>query len=110
MFRGRDPSVNVVLLEDAAAVVGVVIAASCITLSHYTGSSVPDAVGSLLIGSLLGGVASFIIYTNTLALVGKYVSRRCYVRLRFSPLCGLNVSEIQISCLCVMECDVVLFL
>lgn len=73
VFRGRDPSVNVVLLEDAAAVVGVVIAASCITLSHYTGSSVPDAVGSLLIGSLLGGVASFIIYTNTLALVGKSI-------------------------------------
>lgn len=71
VFRGRDPSVNVVLLEDAAAVLGLTIAASCISLSHYTGSSLPDAVGSLLIGSLLGGVASFIIYTNTLALVGK---------------------------------------
>lgn len=71
VFRGRDPSVNVVLLEDAAAVLGLTIAASCISLSYYTGSSLPDAVGSLLIGSLLGGVASFIIYTNTLALVGK---------------------------------------
>lgn len=73
VFRGRDPSVNVVLLEDAAAVLGLIIAASCISLSHYTCSPLPDAVGSLLIGSLLGGVASFIIYTNTLALVGTSI-------------------------------------
>jgi len=61
----------VVLLEDFAAVLGLTIAATCISITHYTGIPLPDAVGSLLIGTLLGGVASFIIYTNTMSLVGR---------------------------------------
>jgi len=61
----------VVLLEDFAAVLGLTIAATCISITHYTGNPLPDAVGSLLIGTLLGGVASFIIYTNTMSLVGR---------------------------------------
>ncbi len=35
--QGHRPSVNVVLLEDIAAVLGVFIAGTCITLTHYTG-------------------------------------------------------------------------
>lgn len=71
VYRGRDPSTNVVLLEDFGAVLGLTIAATCISITHYTGNPMADAVGSLLIGTLLGGVASFIIYTNTMALVGR---------------------------------------
>ena len=71
VFRGQDPSTNVVLLEDLAAVMGVTIALTCMGITHVTGSPVPDAIGSLLIGSLLGGVASFIIYTNSITLVGR---------------------------------------
>lgn len=71
VWMGRDPSTNVVLLEDAAAVMGVTIAAACMTISHFTGNPIADAMGSIFIGSLLGGVASFIIYTNTIALVGR---------------------------------------
>lgn len=71
VFRGHDPCVNVVLTEDAAAVASVGIAATCMGLSTFTGSPIPDAVGSLLVGSVLGGVASFIIYTNVAALVGR---------------------------------------
>ena len=73
MYYSRDPSTNVVLLEDFAAVLGLTIAATCISITHYTGNPLPDAVGSLLIGTLLGGVASFIIYTNTMSLVGRSV-------------------------------------
>jgi len=70
---GFDPCVNVVLLEDTAAVLGVVFAASAMGLSVYTGSHVPDALGSIAIGGLLGGVATFMIITNTNALVGKSI-------------------------------------
>ena len=38
VWSGWDPCVNVVLLEDLAAVLGVVTAAGCMGLSHYTGS------------------------------------------------------------------------
>jgi zinc transporter 9 len=54
-------------------VLGVGIAASCMTYTHFTGSLIADSVGSLLIGGVMGGVASFIIYTNTVALVGRSI-------------------------------------
>lgn len=74
VMRGQDPSVNVVLFEDAAAVASVALAASCMGLTILTGSPIPDAIGSLLVGCMLGGVASFIITTNVQALVGRLVA------------------------------------
>ena len=74
--QGYKPSVNVVLLEDIAAVMGVFIAGTCMTITHYSGSPVADCIGSFLIGCLMGGVASFIIYTNTIALVGRSIPRQ----------------------------------
>uniref|UniRef100_A0A8D8HXS3 Proton-coupled zinc antiporter SLC30A9, mitochondrial n=1 Tax=Culex pipiens TaxID=7175 RepID=A0A8D8HXS3_CULPI len=73
VVRGQDPCVNVVLTEDAAAVLSVALAATCMGVSTYTGSPIPDAIGSLLVGCMLGGVASFIIYTNVAALVGRSI-------------------------------------
>lgn len=73
MKRSSDPSVNVVLLEDTAAVAGVTIAATCMAISQYTGNPLPDALGSIFVGTLLGGVASFIIFSNVGALVGRLV-------------------------------------
>ena len=52
---------------------GVAIAASCMGLSSYYNTSIFDACGSLAIGALLGVVASFVIYTNSGALVGKSI-------------------------------------
>lgn len=71
ILRGQDPSVNVVMLEDMAAVLGVGVAGLCMGLSSITNSPIPDSIGSLLVGGLLGGVASFIIYSNVAALVGR---------------------------------------
>lgn len=75
VLRGKDPCVNVVLTEDMAAVSSVFVAGTCMALSSMSGSPIPDAVGSLLVGGILGGVASFIIYTNVAALVGKSISQ-----------------------------------
>ncbi|XP_045492378.1 zinc transporter 9 [Colias croceus] len=73
IMRSSDPSVNVVLFEDTAAVAGVVVAGTCMAISQYTGSPLPDAIGCLLVGTLLGGVASFIILSNVGALVGRSI-------------------------------------
>lgn len=70
IVRGYDPCVNVVLLEDTAAVMGVVIAAGSMALSVQYGSHIPDALGSIAIGGLLGAVATFMITTNSNLLVG----------------------------------------
>lgn len=41
--------------------------------ASHLNSPIPDAVGSLLVGGLLGAVASFIIYSNSAALVGRSI-------------------------------------
>ncbi|XP_040570053.1 proton-coupled zinc antiporter SLC30A9, mitochondrial [Lepeophtheirus salmonis] len=74
VMGGYEPSVNVVLLEDVVAVMGVAIAAGAMSLSVKTGSHIPDAVGSITIGVLLGCVASFMIHSNINALVGRSIS------------------------------------
>uniref|UniRef100_A0A1B0BCP0 Uncharacterized protein n=1 Tax=Glossina palpalis gambiensis TaxID=67801 RepID=A0A1B0BCP0_9MUSC len=80
VITGKDPCVNAVLTEDVAAVASVEVVACCMDVSIYTGSPIYGAVGSLLVGSLLGTVASFIIYTTVAALVGR--STKPNIRLR----------------------------
>ena len=71
--RGVDPNVNVVLLEDLVAVAGVGVAGACITITHMTGNPMADSMGSFIIGGLLGGVASFIVWSSTNQLVGRSI-------------------------------------
>ena len=73
VLAGSDPTLNVVILEDFAAVLGVSIAAGCMGLTSYFNTPIFDACGSIAIGALLGVVASFVIYTNAGALVGKSI-------------------------------------
>jgi zinc transporter 9 len=68
--RGPDPINVAVFLEDAVAVVGVGLAACCISMTYITGSPVYDAMGSILIGTMLGGVAVFTINKNR-AMLGQ---------------------------------------
>lgn len=104
VISGQDPCVNVVLFEDTAAVAGAGVAAICIGieirkmayilvfhvyqtsftgLTAYLQSSIPDAVGSLLVGCMLAAVSSLIIHSSVPALVGRLVknifSRYIYV-------------------------------
>jgi cation diffusion facilitator family transporter len=53
----RDPAPRIVVLEDGAAVVGVVIAALGVAARSLTGREVYDAAASIAIGVLLIGVA-----------------------------------------------------
>lgn len=76
LFSGQDPSVNVVFMEDLAAVTGVTVAAACMGLTSYLGNPIFDAAGSLLVGGLLGAVASLIIYTNVAALTGRSIPQK----------------------------------
>lgn len=69
VWRGYDPNVTVVLLEDMAAISGVAIAAGAIGLTYITGNPVYDSIGSIGIGALLATVAFSIIRTNSAALL-----------------------------------------
>ena len=71
-----DPTVKTVFYEDSAALVGVVLAFAGIWLHHLTGSSVPDAIASLLIAALLAVVAFLLARTNKNLLVGSQADPR----------------------------------
>ncbi|XP_029416543.1 zinc transporter 9 isoform X3 [Nannospalax galili] len=81
VMESRDPSTNVVLLEDTAAVLGVIIAATCMGLTSITGNPLYDSLGSLGVGTLLGMVSTFLIYTNTEALLGRSIQPEQVQRL-----------------------------
>jgi cation diffusion facilitator family transporter len=53
----RDPAPRIVLLEDSAAVIGVILAATGLIARALTGSEVYDAAASIAIGVLLIAVA-----------------------------------------------------
>jgi cation diffusion facilitator family transporter len=71
-----DPTLRAVFFEDSAALVGVVIAAAGLGIHELTGSAVPDAVGSILIGVLLAGVAVVLINRNRRYLIGQEADPR----------------------------------
>uniref|UniRef100_A0A8C2LSL8 Proton-coupled zinc antiporter SLC30A9, mitochondrial n=1 Tax=Cricetulus griseus TaxID=10029 RepID=A0A8C2LSL8_CRIGR len=81
VMESRDPSTNVILLEDTAAVLGVIIAATCMGLTSVTGNPLYDSLGSLGVGTLLGVVSAFLIYTNTEALLGRSIQPEQVQRL-----------------------------
>ncbi len=68
-----DPATLAVLLEDGAAVLGLLVATAGVTLAYYTQSGIWDAVGSILIGALLGVVAVVLVIQNRDHLLGKAV-------------------------------------
>jgi cation diffusion facilitator family transporter len=68
--ESRDPNVKMVLFEDTAAMVGIVLAFAGILAHQLTGSAVFDAAASIAVGGLLVGVAAWMAHDTAELLVG----------------------------------------
>jgi cation diffusion facilitator family transporter len=69
--RARAPELPVVILEDFAALVGLVVALLCVALAVATGNGVFDGVGSVVIGLLLAFVAVVLAVETKSMLIGE---------------------------------------
>src|SRR6266581_3584141 len=71
-----DPTLRAVFAEDFAALTGLLIAAAGLAAHQLTGSPVPDAIGSIVIGVLLAVTAIVLININRRFLIGQEADPR----------------------------------
>ncbi len=69
--KGKDPTLFVVLFEDSAAMLGLVVAFVGIYLSQATGLLWLDGVASVIIGFILGGTAIWLAIETKGLLIGE---------------------------------------
>ena len=78
----KDTTTLVVLLEDSAAVVGILIAAAGIGLELLTGNAIWDGVASICIGALLATVAFLLMREAKNLLIGESADPKLVAAIR----------------------------
>lgn len=76
-----DPATIAVLYEDGIAVLGVAVAFVSILLTKMTGAYYWDAIGSMVIGVMLGVMAVILIDKNRELLIGKAIPEEVKERI-----------------------------
>jgi cation diffusion facilitator family transporter len=69
--RSKDPPAFIVVFEDSAAVLGILVAAAGTTAAILTGDSRWDGIASLLIAAILAGVALLLGQESKALLLGE---------------------------------------
>lgn len=90
----KDSAVLVVLLEDSAAVIGLLVAAAGLVLTMVTGSVFWDGLASIVIGVLLGVVAVVLASETKELLVGEAAGRSDRSAIRGAVLSVGSVESI----------------
>ena len=80
--RTKDPSVFVVLFEDSAAMLGLLVAFVGIALTQYTGILYFDGAASIMIGLILLGTAVWLAYETKGLLIGESANRHVVKGIR----------------------------
>jgi cation diffusion facilitator family transporter len=92
--RAKSPELPVILLEDFAALIGLVLALLGVGLSKVTGNGYFDVVGTAAIGLLLVTVAVVLGLETKSLLLGEAASPQAQARLRDSLLATLGVERV----------------
>ena len=92
--RAKAPELPVVLLEDAAALLGLSFAMVGVVLTWITGDGVFDALGTLAIGVLLVAVAIILGIETKSLLVGEGASADDVAKIRAAVTGGPEVESI----------------
>jgi cation diffusion facilitator family transporter len=79
--QARSPELPVILLEDFAALTGLVLALIGVTLTLITGNGLFDGLGSMAIGALLVAVAIFLAIEMKSLLLGESATREAQQKI-----------------------------
>lgn len=79
--RSRNPELPVVILEDAGALIGLVVALLAISVAVVTDNGVWDGVGSITIGVLLGVIAVVLAVEMKSLLIGESATSEAEARI-----------------------------
>jgi cation diffusion facilitator family transporter len=92
--RSRVPELPVVLLEDLAALIGLVLALLGVTLTLITGSGYWDATATILIGLLLVVVAIVLAIEMKSLLIGESATREDVQKIEAAIVDGSQIERI----------------
>ncbi len=82
IHRGKDPSIFIVLLEDSAAIIGLVVALTGILASELTDNSAYDAIAAIVIGIILAGTALLLAAETKSLLIGESANKEVVQGIR----------------------------
>lgn len=80
--KGKDPTNFVVLFEDSAAILGLLVAFLGVFLTQVTGNLLFDGLASIVIGLILGGTAVWLAYETKGLLIGESANLRVVREIR----------------------------
>jgi len=82
IHRSKDPTVFIVIFEDSAAILGLVIAFLGVFFGHLWRNPYLDGVASILIGLMLALIAALLAYETKGLLIGEGYDRKTLRELR----------------------------
>ncbi|HZU92992.1 MAG TPA: cation diffusion facilitator family transporter [Microbacterium sp.] len=94
VLETSDTTLRAVFFEDAAALIGLALAGGAIAMHQITGVAAWDAVGSILVGVLLGVVALILIKRNVAFLVGTNASPTVRARVGRALLASAQIQRV----------------
>jgi len=93
--KGKDPTLFLVVLEDSAALLGLLTALAGVALASLTGIAEFDGAASVVIGLILGGTAIVIAVETKSPLVGEAALREVVQAIREIVSHGEHVEHVN---------------
>lgn len=93
--RGKDPSLFVVLFEDSAAMLGLLVALIGIMLVQLTGIPYFDGIASIFIGVILGATAIWLAYETKGLLIGESANQPVVKGIRSIVRDSLHIHHVN---------------